>query len=183
VIAVIGSAGEIAADLEDDARALGAAIVNRGFRLVSGGLDGVMAAASRGAREARGWADGRIIGVLPSYDRRTANPWCDVVIPTGAQLMRNTIVVAMADAVIAVAGGAGTLSEIALAWQLGRPIVALDAHQGWSARLADRALDERHTGHVIRAAGPVEAVDRAAALIGEGSPEAGDIGSGWRSRS
>lgn len=180
VIAVIGNAGEIDPELRRDAYRVGAAIIDRGFWLVTGGRDGVMAAASQGAREAEGWVDGRVIGVLPSYDRTDANPWCDVVIPTGAQLMRNTIVVATADAVIAIAGGAGTLSELALAWQLDRPIVALDAHGGWAAELADRALDHRHTDPIIRAHSPDDAVERAATLVAERTSEAGDIGSGWR---
>jgi len=183
VVAVIGSAGQLPIPVEDSARELGRLIMDRGFRLVTGGLGGVMAAASRGAREAESWQEGRVVGVLPGYDRAAANPWCDVVIPTGSQLARNVVVVSMADVVIAVAGGSGTLSEMALAWQLGRPIVALESHGGWAAELAGRRLDDRHREPIARAGTPAQAVERARALCSVTRPEAGDVGSGWRGQS
>ena len=180
VVAVIGSAGAIADELAADAYALGQLCMERGWYLVTGGLDGVMAAASRGARESPHWRAGRIVGVLPSYDRDSANPWCDLVVPTGAQLARNITVIAMADAVVAMAGGAGTLSEIAMAWQLGKPVVALASHGGWASRLAGQHLDARRADAIERASDPRTAVEQVAHILSARRGEPGDIGSGWR---
>ena len=82
-----------------------------------------MEAAARGARR----KGGRTIGVLPSYERSSANPYIEVVIATGMGQARNVIVVASADAVIALPGEGGTLSEIGLGLKLQRPVVALAA--------------------------------------------------------
>lgn len=153
------------------AEAIGAGLVNAGFRVATGGLGGVMTAASRGARQATGWSEGRVIGVLPGLVAAEANPYVDVVVPTGMNYARNTILVAMADVVIAVGGGSGTLSEIALAWQHGKPIVTLDLGEGWSARLAGEQLDQRREDRLHRAVDAEEAVRLATTLVGsrEGS--------------
>lgn len=182
VMAVIGSGGTLPAEVEAAAAALGAGAMARGFALVTGGLGGVMAAASRGARTSPAWSEGRVIGVLPGYDRRAANPWVELVVPTGMQIARNVVVVAMADVVVGVDGGAGTLSEFAVAWQLGKPLVALSAHGGWSARLAGVTIDARGAAAVVEARTVDEALTHAAALTAEGRPEPGEIGSGWRRR-
>ena len=102
------------------AGAVGRLLAERGCTLVCGGLGGAMAAASRGAKE----AGGVTIGIIPGYDDRAANPWIDHVICTGLGQARNALVVATGQAVIAVGGGWGTLSEIALARRLERPVVA-----------------------------------------------------------
>ena len=96
-------------------------IAARGAILICGGRGGVMAAAARGARE-RG---GHTIGILPGYDADDANPYIEFAVATGMGEARNAIVVGSADAVIAMAGEGGTLSEIGLALKLGRPLVAL----------------------------------------------------------
>ena len=111
------------------AGAVGRLLAEQGCTLVCGGLGGAMAAACRGAKE----AGGVTIGIIPGYDERAANPWVDHVICTGLGQARNTLVVATGQAVIAVGGGWGTLSEIALGLRLGRPIVLLS---GWSEVLA-----------------------------------------------
>ncbi|MCB9537209.1 MAG: TIGR00725 family protein [Myxococcales bacterium] len=148
------------------AEAIGAGLVDAGLRVATGGLGGVMTAASRGARQAAGWTDGSVIGVLPGLIAADANPFVDIVVPTGMNYARNVVLVAMADVVVAVGGGSGTLSEIAMAWQHGKPIVALDLGDGWSARLAGERLDLRRDDHVHRAASPSEAVRLAAELAG-----------------
>jgi len=74
---------------------LGSRAVEAGFRVVTGGLGGVMEAVSRGARTAPSWREGDVVGILPGYDRGAANPYVDVVVPTGMQIGRNVIVVAM----------------------------------------------------------------------------------------
>src|SRR5690606_10122681 len=99
------------------AEAVGAAIAAAGHALVCGGRGGVMAAACRGARQ----AGGTTIGILPAYDRSDANPWVEHVICTGLGHARNALVVASGEAVIAVGGGFGTLSEIGLALKMGKP--------------------------------------------------------------
>jgi uncharacterized protein (TIGR00725 family) len=89
--------------------------------VVCGGLGGVMEAACRGARE----AGGLTVGILPGLDRSAANPYVEVALPTGLGEGRNLLVVRAADALIAVGGGYGTLSEIALALKAGKPVVGL----------------------------------------------------------
>lgn len=123
------------------ARLVGALIIERRWRLVTGGMGGVMQEASAGARASAAWMDGDIIGVLPGSDPAAANPFVDVVIPTGMDHLRNSIV-AHSDAMIVIGGGAGTLSEIALGWIYRRLIVALP-HAGWSAKLAGTRIDQR----------------------------------------
>lgn len=182
VIAVIGSGSTLAPPVEQAARALGAGIMAGGWSLITGGLGGVMAAAARGARESPAWSEGRVIGVLPGYDRRAANPWIELVIPTGLQIGRNIVVVAAADVVVGVDGGAGTLGEFAVAWQLGKPLVALSATGGWSARLAGEAIDHRHGAVVLDAPTVDAALAHVAEQLARPRPEPGEIGSGWRRR-
>ena len=88
---------------------------------MTGGLTGVMEAASKGAHE----AGGMTIGILPGTDRRDANAYVKVALPTGMGEARNALVVRAADAVIAIGGEWGTLSEIALARKTGKPVVGL----------------------------------------------------------
>ena len=92
-----------------------------GAVLVCGGLGGVMEAACRGARS-RG---GRTVGLLPGLDRGAANGWVEVAVPTGLGEARNTLVVRAADAIVAVGGAWGTLSEIALGLRAGLPVVGI----------------------------------------------------------
>ena len=143
VIAVIGD-GEI--DVGGDEHKLafetGRLLVDSGYRIQSGGLGGVMSAAFDGARSSRLYREGDTIAIVPSFDRKSANDFADIVIPTGLDVMRNAIVV-NADAVVAIGGGAGTLSEIALAWSLFKLIVAYKISGGWSAKLADQRIDSR----------------------------------------
>ncbi|HEY1852447.1 MAG TPA: TIGR00725 family protein [Candidatus Binataceae bacterium] len=121
-IAVIG-AGDAAEDVCATAREVGRAIARNGAALVCGGRGGVMEAAAEGARS----AGGHTIGILPSYNRASANAHIEFAIATGMGEARNAIVVASADAVIALPGEAGTLSEIGLALKIGRPVVAIGA--------------------------------------------------------
>ena len=123
------------------AQAIGEKLIDEGYRLLTGGMGGVMEAACRGARDSYNWRDGCSVGVLPGSDPDQANPYVDIVIPTGLDHARN-LIVAQADAVVAIGGGAGTLSELAFAWIHKRLIVGLSC-EGWSGRLADERLDER----------------------------------------
>jgi uncharacterized protein (TIGR00725 family) len=89
--------------------------------VVTGGLGGVMEAACRGARD----ADGTTIGILPGSDRSAANPYVDVAMPTGLGEARNALVVRAADALVAIGGAYGTLSEIAFALKAGKRVVGI----------------------------------------------------------
>jgi uncharacterized protein (TIGR00725 family) len=100
-----------------------------------------MEAVARGARSSAGATGADVIGILPYGDPARANPFVDVVVPTGMGHLRNGLI-AHADALVAIGGGAGTLAEIALAWVLDRPVLAYET-AGWSGRLADTRLDDR----------------------------------------
>ena len=113
--------GEAAPDELAVAEKAGAAVAEAGCGLVCGGLGGVMEAACRGARS-RG---GLTLGLLPGLDREAANGWVVVAVPTGLGEARNALVVRSADAVVAIGGGWGTLSEIALALKAGLPVVGI----------------------------------------------------------
>jgi uncharacterized protein (TIGR00725 family) len=119
-IAVCGS-GEVDPDSLRLAEAVGREIAGVGATLVCGGRGGVMAAAARGARAGGGEA----IGIVPGHDPREAAPECTRVVATGIGQARNLAVALSGDALIAIGGGWGTLSEIALARRFGRPVVSL----------------------------------------------------------
>jgi uncharacterized protein (TIGR00725 family) len=147
------------------AEEVGRRIVESGWRLVCGGLGGVMEAASRGAHQAAEYREGDVLGIVPGCESDAANPFVDIVIASNLGHARNVLVVASADAVIAIGGGAGTLSEIALAWQLGRPLVGLNV-PGWSSRLANQALDAKRPDRVVAAATALEAVAAVRSALG-----------------
>jgi uncharacterized protein (TIGR00725 family) len=147
-IAVIGE-GRCSRRVAALAERAGAAIAAAGAVLVCGGLGGVMEAAARGAAR----AGGTVVGVLPGGDRAEANRWVTLPIVTGMGEARNVIVVRSADAVIAVGGMYGTLSEIALALKLGRPVIGLGT---WRLRQPE---DRRVP--IVTARSPADAVARA----------------------
>jgi uncharacterized protein (TIGR00725 family) len=142
-VSVIGSG----AKHERRAEEVGRLLAERGCTVVTGGLGEVMAAAARGAKA----AGGTTIGILPGRDRSDANEWVDHAVATGLGHMRNFAVAASGDAVIAVGGAWGTLSEIAYAKILGRPVVILEP--GLEVEGVDRA------------ATPEEAVERVLARL------------------
>jgi uncharacterized protein (TIGR00725 family) len=113
--------GDAEADARRVAEVVGRGLAGRGATVVCGGLGGVMEAACRGAKQ----AGGTTVGILPGTDRRQANRYVDVALPSGLGEARNALVVRAADALVAVAGGYGTLSEIALALKAGKPVVGL----------------------------------------------------------
>ena len=117
-----------------------------------------MAAVCKGARSSDGYHSGDVVGILPMDDVAAANPYVDVAIPTGLGLFRNMLVARVGDACIAVRGGSGTLSEIAFAWQIGKPVAAMSSTGGWSGELAGRALDRRREDVVADLANVGEAV-------------------------
>jgi uncharacterized protein (TIGR00725 family) len=132
-IAVIGG-GQASRRDEDLAESVGRHLGAAGAVVVCGGLGGVMAGACRGAQQ----AGGLTIGILPGLERREANAWVDVALPTGLGEGRNLLVVRSADAVIAVGGEYGTLSEIGLALGAGVPVVGL---RTWGLTRPDGTAD------------------------------------------
>lgn len=170
-VAVVGS-GTLRQDepAYQMARRLGRELVDRDFRLITGGRGGVMEAACRGARDADAYTEGRTVGILPGDSPCQANRWVDIALPTGLGIARNALV-AHADGVVAVKGGAGTLSEIAMARKLGRPVVALDVG-GTSGRMAGRfvvgeANREDDASRIWRAQSALEAAERIQKLLDE----------------
>lgn len=120
IIAVVGGS-TASPEVYQTAREVGGEIAAAGAILVTGGLGGVMEAASQGAKE----KGGTVIGILPGFSRKDANPYVDIPIVTGLGDGRNMVIVQTARAVIAFPGEYGTLSEIALALKIGRPVVSL----------------------------------------------------------
>jgi uncharacterized protein (TIGR00725 family) len=138
----------------DAAEQVGRELARRGAIVVCGGRGGVMEAASRGAQE----AGGTTVGILPDGDRSNANPYLDIALPTGIGELRNGLVARAGDAVIAVGGEFGTLSEIAFALKLGRPVVGL---RSWELARAGKPVDA-----IVAANTPADAVTRALELAG-----------------
>ncbi len=146
VIGVIG-AGD-ATDYEyETALETGREIARRKFTLLCGGMGGVMEAACRGAKS----EGGLTLGIIPGENKNEANPYVDIPVITGMGHGRNIIVVRSSDAIIAIGGSFGTLSEIAFALRLGIPIVGI--------RTWDVSSD------IKQAENPREAVEMAAGLI------------------
>ncbi len=161
-VAVVG-AGDASAEEAKTAERVGGLLAGRGAVVVCGGLGGVMEAVCRGVR-ARG---GTSVGLLPGRDRAAGNAFLSVALPTGLGELRNGLVVAACDAVIAVGGGWGTLSEVALAMRTGKPTVAVG---GWDVRPA------RADGlpMPVAAASADEAVELALGLAGAGPRRTGE---------
>jgi uncharacterized protein (TIGR00725 family) len=125
-VAVCGASEATPSQLEA-AREVGKLLARSGAIVINGGFGGVMGAASEGAAS----EGGTVLGILPDTDRGGANPHLTIAIATGLGQARNTVIVTAADSVIAIGSGWGTLSEIALARRLDRPVFALDT---WKIR-------------------------------------------------
>jgi hypothetical protein len=156
-VAVVG-AGDADEELAAAAEEVGRRLAEAGAAVVCGGLGGVMEATCRGAKS----AGGLTIGILPGRRRQDANRWVDVAIPTGMGETRNALVVLSADAVVAVGGEHGTLSEVAFGLKLGRPVVGL---RTWRLVRGDGTIDES----IVPAEDPRAAVAAVLALTGDPS--------------
>lgn len=147
-IGVIG-AGNCSSETRALAEAVGREIAKKGAVLLCGGLGGVMEAAACGAK----LEGGTTIGILPGTCREDANPWIDMAILSGMGHARNALIAQSSDALIAVSGEYGTLSEIALGLKMGKPVFVLDCK--WEIE------------GIQRVKSPQEAVERALVLIGD----------------
>jgi hypothetical protein len=140
---------------------VGVEIARHDVLLLTGGLGGVMEAASRGAKETGGF----VIGIIPQDNKSEANAYCDAVIATGMGFARDFVTAYSADAVIVVGGGAGTMIEIAAAYQKKIPIVAVKGTGGVADQLVDSYIDDRKTERILGEDSPEKAVVAALALI------------------
>jgi hypothetical protein len=153
-VSVSGS-GDASPEVIALAEEVGARLAGANAVVVCGGLGGVMEAVCRGAKS----AGGTTVGILPGTARSDANPFVDVAIPTGLGESRNALVARASDALIAIGGEFGTLSEIALALKIGTPVIGLGT---WEPRRRGEVVDA-----LKAAATPADAVDLALRLARE----------------
>ena len=141
-------------DNEKMAYETGAEIAKSGAILITGGLGGVMKAASHGAHDAGGLA----IGIIPQNDASLANEYCDIVIPTGMGHTRDFLTALSADGVIVIGGGSGTLTEVCASYVHKKPIAALKKSGDVAEKYADQYLDHRNHVKIVGVDSPKEAV-------------------------
>lgn len=142
-------------ELEKIAYETGMEVAKSGSVLVTGGLDGVMKAASHGAKD----AGGLTLGIIPQDNPSFANEYCDIVIPSGMGLARDFLNALSADGVIIIGGGSGTLSETCAAYMHKKPIVAIKNSGGIAEKYADQYLDHRKSVLITGVSSPKEAVE------------------------
>tara|TARA_B100000963_G_scaffold41416_1_gene30772 strand:+ start:2453 stop:2950 length:498 start_codon:yes stop_codon:yes gene_type:complete len=121
---------------------LGLLLGNKGQTIINGGMQGVMEGVSKGVKDSDN-EKSRVVGILPFEDKNKANKYLDICIPTGIGYARNSVVVLSSDVLIALGGGAGTLSEISYAWQFGKKVFCYTESDGWSKNLANQNIDSR----------------------------------------
>ena len=170
-IGVIGSAGKsdyktkgwATNQMESWAQEIGKELANAGAIVVTGGKDGIMEAAAKGAME----AGGITVGVVKGSKRNTSNRYTDVEVVTGMEAdgLDELLLMLMSDALIVIGGGAGTLQEIALAYRNNKPIVVLANSGGWSEKLVGTYLDERRRTRIQGAKTSKEAVKKVMKLL------------------
>lgn len=132
----------------------GMEIAKSGAVLITGGLGGVMEAASHGAHD----ADGLAVGIIPQNDASLANEYCDIVIPTGMGHTRDFLTALSADGVIVIGGGSGTLTEVCASYVHKKPITALKNSGDVAAKYADQYLDHRNNVKIVGVDSPKDAV-------------------------
>ena len=153
LIGVIGDSETTNPKELEFAEKLGKALAKKGYVIISGGRGGIMEAVAKGAKK----GGGITVGILPWTSKKDANPYTDIVIPTGLGWARNSIVPLAADVVVAIGGKAGTLSELAFAWLYDKPIICVKGFGGWSEILAGKKIDDRRDD-IIYAASSVDEV-------------------------
>jgi uncharacterized protein (TIGR00725 family) len=140
---------------------IGVEIAKSNSVLITGGLGGVMAAASHGAHDAKGLT----VGIIPQDDAKLANEFCDIVIPSGMGLARDFLNALSADGVIIVGGGSGTLSEVCASYMYKKPMVAIRNIKSSVEPYIDGFLDHRENIEIIGADTPQEAVKKILELL------------------
>ena len=142
-------------ELETIAYEAGQEVAKSGSVLITGGLGGVMKAASHGAKD----ASGLTVGIIPQDDAALANEFCDIVIPSGMGLSRDFLNALSADGVIVIGGGSGTLSEICAAYMYKKPIAAIKNSGGMATKYSDQYIDHRENVKITGFDSPKDAVD------------------------
>ena len=142
-------------ELETIAYETGQEVARSDSVLITGGLGGVMRAASHGAKD----ANGLTVGIIPQDDATLANEFCDIVIPSGIGLSRDFLNALSADGVIAVGGGSGTLSEICAAYMHKKPIATIKNSGGIATKYSDQYLDQRKNVKIVGFDSPKDAVN------------------------
>ena len=140
--------GDSTADHEkyDFAYQVGKILADYKITIISGGRGGVMEAACKGAFE----SGGITVGILPSNNLDDANDWCTISIPTGMGHARNALTSMSADFIIAIGGGAGTLTEIGFGWIYEKPIIAVSRFGGWAEQTGNTQLDARRMDKIFK---------------------------------
>jgi len=146
---------EIDKDTEEKAIEIGRLLAKNNFAVSCGGLFGGMEAICKGAKQ----ENGLTIGIIPYKTKNAANDYVDIAIPVPFSQARNLIVVLSGDAVVAIGGKAGTLSEICFAWIYQKPVIALSSVPGWSSKMADKKIDDRRDDQIYGAKTPEEVIE------------------------
>lgn len=155
-IGIIGPNNKMCSkELYDFGVQLGQEIATMDRTFVCGGLGGFMEAVCKGVKQSPDNFNGQTIGILPDEVADNANPYIDIPVATGQGIARNIIIVNTADIIIAAGGGAGTLSEIAFAWQQKKTVLCVTLFDGWAKELAGKNLDSRESGLLI----PINSID------------------------
>ena len=160
IISVVG-ASDVDKETENLTIELGRLLAKNNYAISCGGLSGVMEAICKGAKE----ENGLTIGIIPHKDKTAANKYVDIVIPVPFSQARNIVVVLSGDACVAIAGKAGTLSEICFAWIYQKPIIALSSVEGWSSKIANQRIDDRRSDVIHGVKTPQEAIDKINELL------------------
>lgn len=153
IISVI-CGSQIDKDTERKAIEIGRLLAKNDYAIACGGLSGAMEAVCKGAKQ----ENGLTIGIIPNKNKYAANDYVDIAIPVPFSQGRNLVVVLSGDAVIAISGKAGTLSEICFAWIYKKPIIALSSVPGWSSKMADQKIDNRRSDKIYGAKTPEEVI-------------------------
>jgi len=162
LIAVVGSGGDPLPAVLELAESLGAALVDAGYGIVTGGRGGVQEATCRGAVRRRGKASTPpLVGVLAGLDVTAGHAFLDVAIPTGLGPARHALIPAAGEVVVCVGGATGALAEVALARKIGRPVIALEA-SGGTATLVSKAFDSVYATDTVEGV-----IERIRALLPE----------------
>ena len=158
-VSVVGNSSIKEPEVKLKCHELGRLLAEGGYSVVCGGRGGVMEAVCEGFKEVES-ATGRTIGILPGYQSDLANPFVDVVIPSGLDVARNCLVVSSGFVIVVVGGGAGTLSELSIASQLNKPIIFLKGTGGWADRITGDFLDERENARLYHCRSVTEVVSK-----------------------
>jgi hypothetical protein len=161
LIAVVGSEKHVNKKHLKTAEKVGKEIARRGGVVLCGGRAGVMDAVAKGCKS----ENGLVIGILPESDRSNVSKFVDIPILTGMGFARNQIIGFSCDAMIAIGGGVGTLTEMAYAYAYSKPIVAIEGMGGWPEKFIGKYMDRKKRVKVVRAKNAKEAVDLAFKLV------------------